>query len=76
MRLAPFTAMMSLENDHYKCNIGNTEAFLSSFWRWPVKGLSAQRTALKVDSVTGPENILFAGTPLHLSARTFYRLGQ
>ena len=26
--------------------------------------------------VIGPENILFAGASVHLSAQTFYRLGQ
>ena len=26
--------------------------------------------------VTGPGNILFAGAAVHLSARTFYRLGK
>ena len=37
----------------------------------------AQETgiALKED-VTGPENILFAGASVHLSARKSYRLGQ
>ena len=32
-------------------------------------------TALKVD-VIGPENTLFAGASVHLSARKFDRLGQ
>ena len=36
---------------------------------------SSQRIALTVD-VIGPENILFAGESLHLSARKFYRLGS
>jgi len=40
-----------------------------------VEGLSSQRIALKVD-VIEPENILFAGTSLHLSARKLYRLGS
>ena len=35
-----------------------------------MKGLSSQRLTLKVD-VTGPENILFAGSSLHLSAGNF-----
>ena len=38
-----------------------------SFSHWQVKGLSSRRTALKVD-VIGPENVLFEGTFLHLSA--------
>ena len=39
-----------------------------------MKGFSSRLKALKVD-VIGPENILFAGESVHLSARTFYRLG-
>ena len=49
--------------------------FLCPFSYWHVEERSSQHTALKVD-VIGPENILFAGTSLHLSARKFYRLGQ
>ena len=39
------------------------------------KGLSPKRIALNLDAI-GPENILFAGASLLLSARTFYTLGQ
>jgi len=41
-----------------------------------VKGFSSKRIALKADVITGPENVLFAGVSVHLSARKFYRLGQ
>ena len=40
-----------------------------------VEGFSSKRIALKID-VIGPENILFAGASVHLSAGKFYRLGQ
>ena len=40
-----------------------------------MKGFSSKPIALKID-VTGPENILFAGVSLHLSARKLYRLRQ
>ena len=40
-----------------------------------MKELSSQHTALKAD-VIGPENILFAGTSVYLSARKFHRLGS
>ena len=50
-------------------------AFLSSYSHRYVKGSPSDRIALKVD-VTGPENILFAGTSMHLSAQKCYRLGQ
>ena len=40
-----------------------------------MKGFSSKRIALKLD-VIGPENILYAGASVHLSAREFYRLGQ
>ena len=38
------------------------------------KGFSSKRTSLKVD-FTGPENILFAGASVHLSAGKFYSEG-
>ena len=43
--------------------------------------LACERLCIKTHGiesrwVTGPENILFAGASVHLSARTFYRLGQ
>ena len=59
--------MMSLENEQEKSRIWNSWAFLFPFWHWHVKGFSSKRIALKVD-VTGPEDTLFAGTSLHLSA--------
>ena len=40
-----------------------------------MKELLSQCIALKVD-VIGPENRLFGGTSLHLSALKFYRLGS
>ena len=44
---------------------------MSSFWDWHVKGVSSQRTALKID-VTGPGNtMLFAGASVHHSAPEF-----
>ena len=48
---------------------------LSSFSHWHVKRFSSKGIALKVD-VIGLENILCAGTSMHLSAWKFYRLGQ
>ena len=39
-----------------------------------MKGSPSKLIALKVD-VTGPENILFAGASVQLSAQKFYRLG-
>ena len=40
-------------------------------------GFSSKHTALSESRwVTGPENILFAGAFVHLSAWKFYRLGQ
>ena len=40
-----------------------------------MKGVLAKRIALKAD-VYRKINILFASASVHLSARTFYRLGQ
>ena len=40
-----------------------------------MKGFSSEHIALKID-VIGPENMLFAGASVHLSAQKFYRLGQ
>ena len=40
-----------------------------------MKRFTSKRIALRVD-VIGPENILFAGTYVQLSARKFFRLGQ
>ena len=42
---------------------------------WAVKRFSSKRISLKAD-VIGPENILFAGASVHLSAQKLYRLGQ
>ena len=50
-------------------------ALLSSVSHWHVKGFSPKHIAVKVDAI-GPENTLFAGVSVHLSARKFYRLGQ
>ena len=49
--------------------------FCLLFLHCHVKGFSLNHIALKVD-VIGPENILFAGASMHLSAQKFYRLGQ
>ena len=40
-----------------------------------MKGISSKGIALEVD-VMGPENILFAGMSVHLSAKKLYRMGQ
>ena len=40
-----------------------------------MKGFSSKRIALKAD-VIGPENVLFAGASVQLSARKFDSLGQ
>ena len=45
------------------------------FSRWHVDGLSSKRVAPKVD-VIGPENILFAGASVHLSAENFTGWGS
>jgi len=45
---------------------------LSSFSHWHAGKFSSKCTALKVD-VIGPENIVFAGAIMHLSAWKFYR---
>ena len=45
------------------------------FLHWDVKGVSSKHTALKVD-VIGPQNILFAGASVHLSARNFTGWGS
>ena len=58
--------------------------FLSSFLHWHVKGFLSKRIALTIyvigpDNmlyVIGPDNMLFADASVHLSAWTFYRLGQ
>ena len=62
----PFTAVISIEN-------ANKSAKFESFKH--VKGFASKRIALKLD-VIGPENILFAGASVHLSARKLYVLGQ
>ena len=36
LSLNPFSAVMSLENEQWKCKIWNHSAFLSSFWLWHV----------------------------------------
>ena len=51
------------------------QVLLSSFSHWRVKGSPLKRKVPKTD-VIGPEYILFAGAPVHHSAREFYRLGQ
>ena len=53
----PFTAMMSLKPTNKSAKFETLKAFMSSFSHWHVKGLSSQRTALKVD-VIGAKNIL------------------
>ena len=73
--LNPFTATMPLQNDLQKCKIVSPSLFLFSFSHWHVEGFSSKHTALKVD-VTGPENLLFAGVSVRLSAHKCYRLGQ
>ena len=45
------------------------------FSHWYVKGFLSKRVALKTDAI-GPENILFAVTFVHKSARKFYGLWQ
>ena len=47
--------------------------FCLLFLHWHVKGFSSNHTARKVE-VIGPENTLFAGTSVHLSAQVFYTL--
>ena len=42
-------------------------------WKYREKGLLSKRITLEVD-VTEPDNILMAGTSMHLSAKNFYRL--
>ena len=41
-----------------------------------VMGQQKKKKKIKKIDVTGPENLLFAGGSLHLSARRVYRLGQ
>ena len=64
--------MMSLETTNKRAKFETLKTLFVFFF---VKGFSPKRTALIID-VTGPENILPAGTSVHLSARKFYRLGQ
>ena len=70
---------MSLENARKSAKFKNRKpflfCFLFCFLHWYVKGFSSKRITLKVD-VTGPENILFAGASVHLSARKFDRRQQ
>ena len=71
----PFTAMMSFETAIKVRNFKPlTFFFFFFFLHWQVKGFLSKCTALKID-VIRPENILFAGSSVHLLARTFYRLG-
>ena len=72
----PFIATTSLEMGSENAKFETLKHFFFFFsLACERKELSSKRIALKLD-VTGPENILFAGTSLHLSARKFYTLGQ
>ena len=77
LNINTFTAMMSLENDHQKCEIWNLQAFFSFFF----SAQACEKSFITMHSiesrcVTGPENILFADMSLHFSAQKLYRLGQ
>ena len=73
----PFTTtMMSLESDQHKREMGNLSAFLP-----PLFALACERTFITMHGtesrcVIGPENRLFAGPSLHLSAQKLYTLRQ
>ena len=72
----PFTAVMSLENNPSGCKIWYPYTFLSSFF-----ALAREKSFIKMHRterrcVTGPENTLFAGASVQLSARKYYRLGS
>ena len=70
----PFTATMSLEMGSENAKFETLKHFFFSLAS-ERKGLSPKRIALNLDAI-GPENILFAGASVHLSARKFYILGQ
>ena len=64
--------MMSFENDPQKCEIWNTYTFSFFFF-----ALAFERIFIKTHSfdtdVIGPENILFAGASVHLTAQIFWQ---
>ena len=75
VRINPFTATMSHENDQEKCEIEACQSFVFFF------ALACERSFIKTSRiesrrVKGPQNVLFVGASVHLSDRKFYRLGQ
>ena len=76
LSLDPFTAMVSFEKRSIKVrNLIPLRLFVLFL------ALACERIFIKTRSienrcVTGPENILFAGASVYLSARKFDRLGQ
>ena len=75
VRINPFTATMSHENDQEKCEIEACKSFVVFF------ALACERSFIKMHRiksrrVKGPENIQFVGASVHFSDRKFYRLGQ
>ena len=75
MRLTPSLPSRRLKttNNSAKFEILKPSCLLFSHWR--LKGFSSVHIVLKI-TVTGPENLLFAGASVRLTALKFYRLWQ
>ena len=73
--LTPSLSGCYLQMTHKSAKFETLKPFCFLFLHWHVKGSPSKCIELKID-VTGLENILFAGTSKHHSARKFYKLGQ
>ena len=71
----PFTVMISLKKTTKVQKLNPLGLFVFIFAQ-ARESIFIKTHSFESSCVIGPENILFAGASVHLSARKFYRLGQ